>query len=119
MERLVAIGYRLSPIGPDTPEKGGGVGARHPVSPKIPHSAHGEGFSRRLRLIGAVAGLVAILSGCASSPEAARVRGEPGADPGNHGDPVVLLAPPDRVDRVYYDDPFEGPAVASEDTSQS
>jgi hypothetical protein len=47
------------------------------------------------------------------------VRGEPGADPGNHGNPVVLLAPPDRVDRVYYDDPYIGPAAASEDTSQS
>jgi hypothetical protein len=63
--------------------------------------------------------MVVLLAGCASSPEAARVRGEPGADPGNHGDPVVLLAPPDRVERVYYDDPYEGPAVAREDTSQS
>ena len=82
----------------------------HPQSPHHP---------RRLRLIGAGAALVVILSGCASSPEAARVRGEPGADPGNHGDPVVLLEPLDRDERVYYDDPYEGPAVAREDTSQS
>jgi hypothetical protein len=73
---------------------------------------------RRLRLIGAAAALLVGLAGCASSPEAARVRGEPGADPGNHGNPVVLLAPPDRVERVYYEIPFVEQG-ASEDTSQS
>jgi hypothetical protein len=65
------------------------------------------------------AALVGLLAGCASSPEAARVRGEPGADPGNHGDPVVLLAPPERFDRIYYDIPDDEPRAASEDTSQS
>jgi hypothetical protein len=74
---------------------------------------------RRLRLIGAAAVLVVLLAGCASSPEAARVPGEPGADPGNHANPVVLLAPPERFDRVYYEVPYDGPAPASEDTSQS
>jgi hypothetical protein len=73
---------------------------------------------RQLRLIAAAAALVVILAGC-SSPEAARVRGEPGADPGNHANPVVLLAPPERFDRVYYEVPYDGPAAASEDTSQS
>jgi hypothetical protein len=72
-----------------------------------------------LRLIGEAAALVVLLAGCASSPEAARVRGEVGADPGNHGNPVELLAPPERVDRVYYEVPYDGPAAASEDTSQS
>jgi hypothetical protein len=74
---------------------------------------------RQLRLIGAGVALVVLLAGCASSPEAARVRGERGADPGNHANPVVLLAPPDRVDRVYYNVPYDGPAAASADTSQS
>ena len=72
-----------------------------------------------MRLIGAAAALVVLLAGCASSPEAARVRGEPGADPGNHGNPVLLQAPPERFDRVYYEIPYDGPAAASEDTSQS
>jgi hypothetical protein len=75
--------------------------------------------SRRLRLIGAGAALVVLLAGCASSPEASRVPGEPGADVGNHGNPVVLLEPLERVDRVYYDVPYDGPAAASADTSQS
>jgi hypothetical protein len=63
--------------------------------------------------------LTLILAGCASSPEAARVRGEPGADVGNHGDPVVLLAPPDRFERVYKGIPYDGPAAARPDTSES
>ena len=84
----------------------------HPITPSPHHP-------RRLRLIGAGAALVVLLGGCASSPEAARVRGEPGADPGNHRNPVELLAPPDRFDRVYYDIPYDGPAAASEDTSLS
>lgn len=74
---------------------------------------------RRLRLIGLGALLAVLLSGCASSPEAARVRGEPGADPGNHGSPVELVAPPDRFARVYYEIPYDGPRVASADTAQS
>jgi hypothetical protein len=73
----------------------------------------------QLRLFAAAAALVVLLGGCASSPEAARVRGEVGADPGNHGNPPELLAPPDRFDRVYYEVPYDGPAPASEDTSQS
>lgn len=74
---------------------------------------------RRLRLVGLGALLALVLGGCAASPEAARVRGEPGADPGNHGNPVVLLAPPDRVERVYYEIPYDGPRVVSADTSLS
>jgi hypothetical protein len=74
--------------------------------------------ARRLRLWGLAAAAAVVLGGCASSPEAARVRGEPGADPGNHGNPVELLAPPDRVERVYYEIPFDEQG-ASEDTSQS
>ena len=75
--------------------------------------------ARRLRLWGFAAATAVVLGGCASSPEAARVRGERGADPGNHANPVVLLAPPDRFDRVYYNVPYDGPAAASADTSQS
>ena len=78
-----------------------------------------ECLSRRLRPIGLGAAIALVLAGCASSPEAARVRGEPGADPGNHGNPAVLVALPDRFDRVYYEIPYDGPAVASEDTSGS
>jgi hypothetical protein len=74
---------------------------------------------RRLRLLGLSAAIAFVLAGCAASPEASRVRGEPGGDPGNHGNPVELLAPPDRVERVYYEIPYDGPSVASEDTSQS
>lgn len=90
----------------------------HHLTPETyhPRSPH---FRRRLRLIGAGVALVVLLAGCASSPEAARVRGEPGADPGNHSNPPVLLAPPDRFNRVYYNVPYEGPAAASADTSQS
>jgi len=73
---------------------------------------------RQLRLIGAAAALLVVLAGCAASPEAARVRGEPGADPGNRGNPVVLLAPPERAERVYYEIPFVEQG-ASEDTAQS
>ena len=75
--------------------------------------------TRRLRLWCLAAAAAAVLGGCASSPEASRVRGELGADPGNHGNPVVLLEPLERVDRVYYEVPYDGPAAASEDTSQS
>jgi hypothetical protein len=74
--------------------------------------------ARRLRLWSLAAAAAVILGGCASSPEASRVPGEPGADVGNHGNPVVLLEPPERVDRVYYEVPFEEQG-ASEDTSQS
>lgn len=74
---------------------------------------------RRLRLIGVGIGLAVLLGGCTVSPEAARVRGEPGADPGNHGQSIELLAPPDRFERIYYDIPYDGPAAASEDTSLS
>ena len=75
--------------------------------------------ARRLRLWGLAAAAVVVLGGCASSPEAARVRGEPGADPGNHGNPVVLLEPLERVDRVYYEVPYDGPAAVSADVSES
>jgi hypothetical protein len=74
--------------------------------------------ARRLRLWGLAAATAVVLGGCASSPEASRMPGEPGADPGNHGNPVVLVEPPERVDRVYYEVPY-GPAAASADTSQS
>jgi hypothetical protein len=122
--RLSAISYQLSTVRLDTHRSGDGVGARHAVPTKTPPPANsergrGEGSGRRLRLIGFAAALLVVLAGCASSPEAARVRGEPGADPGNHGNPVVLLAPPERAERVYYDVPYDGPAAASEDTAQS
>ena len=73
----------------------------------------------RLRLLAALIPLSFILAGCAASPEAARVRGEPGADPGNHGNPVELLAPPDRFERIFAGIPYDGPRVASPDTAQS
>jgi len=82
-------------------------------------SERGQQRARRLRLWGLAAVAAVLLGGCVSSPEAARVPGEPGADPGNHGNPVELLAPPDRFDRVYYEVPYDGPAAASADTSQS
>jgi hypothetical protein len=126
--RLSAISYQLSAVRPDTHRSGDGVGAPHAVPAKTRRPAHragyplgggrGEGSGRRLRLIGVAAALVVILAGCASSPEAARVRGEPGADPGNHGNPVVLLAPPERAERVYYEIPFVEQG-AREDMSQS
>ena len=90
-----------------------------PPTPRHPDTPTPSSGSRRLRLIGAGAALVVLLAGCASSPEASRVPGEPGADVGNHGNPVVLLEPLERVDRVYYDVPYDGPAAASADTSQS
>jgi hypothetical protein len=99
--------------------RGDGVMGRMINSVLSPHHPITPSPYRRLRLIGAAAALVVLLASCASSPEAARVRGEPGADPGNHGNPVELLAPPERVDRVYYEVPYDGPAAASEDTSQS
>ena len=74
---------------------------------------------RRLRLLAMTAALAVVLAGCAASPEASRVPGEPGADIGNHGNPVQLVGSQDEFDRVYYDIPYDGPAVASEDTSQS
>jgi hypothetical protein len=74
--------------------------------------------ARRLRLWGLTAAAAVILGGCASSPEASRVPGEPGADVGNHGNPLVLVEPLDRDERVYYEIPFEEQG-ASEDTSQS
>jgi hypothetical protein len=83
------------------------------------HAAATSMKKRRLRLFAAAAALVVLLGGCASSPEAVRVRGEVGADPGNHGNPPELLAPPERFDRVYYEVPYDGPATASEDTAQS
>ena len=82
-------------------------------------SEHERQRVRRLRLWGLAAAAAVILGGCASSPEAARVRGEPGADPGNHGNPPVLLEPAGREERVYYEVPYDGPAVASADTAQS
>jgi len=86
--------------------------------------------TRRLRLWGLAAAAAVVLGGCASSPEAARVQGERGADPGNHGNPLMLIAPPERIDRVYYDDPYDdynlhadynlpyNPPATSEDTPQ-
>jgi hypothetical protein len=75
--------------------------------------------ARRLRLWGLAAAAAVVLGGCASSPEASRVPGEAGADVGNHGNPVVLLEPLERVDRVYYDVPYDGPAAVSADVSES
>jgi hypothetical protein len=81
--------------------------------------ARGDTNVRRLRWIGVGALITFALAGCASSPEASRVRGEPGADPGNHGNPVELVAPPDRFERVFYGIPYDGPSVAQEDTAES
>ena len=78
-----------------------------------------SGAGRRLRLLGTTAVLMLILAGCTVSPEASRVPGEPGADVGNHANPIVLLAPPDRFDRVYYNTPYDGPHIAKPDTSPS
>jgi len=78
-----------------------------------------SGGWRRLRLFGVAAGLMVMLGGCSVSPEASRVPGEPGADVGNHGNPVLLLAPPDRVERVYFDVPYDGPHIAKPDTAES
>lgn len=75
--------------------------------------------AQRARLIVIMTILTILLAGCAASPEAARVRGEPGADPGNHGNPVELLAPPDRFERIFSGIPYDGPSVASPDTAQS
>jgi hypothetical protein len=72
-----------------------------------------------MRLFGVAGALVVVLGGCTFSPEASRVPGEPGADVGNHGNPVELLAPPDRFDRIYADTPYDGPRIAKPDTSQS
>jgi hypothetical protein len=79
----------------------------------------GTNAGRRLRLIGVSGVLVVLLGGCSVSPEASRVPGESGADVGNHGNPVTLLAPPDRFDRIYADTPYNGPRIAKPDTSQS
>jgi hypothetical protein len=74
---------------------------------------------RHFRIAALLAGMTILLAGCAASPEAARVRGEPGADPGNHGNPIELLAPPDRFARIFAGIPYDGPSVASPDTAQS
>ena len=104
------------------------MGAAYPHPPTAAQRAPGSRrdgrggttpWTQRLRLLGVAGALAMILGGCAASPEAARVRGEPGADPGNHGNPVVLVAPPDEFERVYYGIPYEGPAGASEDTAES
>jgi hypothetical protein len=79
----------------------------------------GSERAQRWRLLGIGLLAATFLSGCAASPEEARVRGEPGADPGNHGNPVVLLEPPDRVERIYYEIPDDEPDITIPDTSQS
>jgi hypothetical protein len=73
---------------------------------------------RRVRMLVAGAGIALLLGGCSVSPEASRTRGEPGGDVGNHGQPVQLLEPTDRFERIFWDIPFDGPAVATEDTAQ-
>ncbi|MFN8678676.1 MAG: hypothetical protein U0Z70_20025 [Thermomicrobiales bacterium] len=73
---------------------------------------------RRAWLVTAGAGAVLLLGGCSVSPEATRTRGEPGGDVGNHNQPVQLLEPADRFERIFYDIPFKEPAVTTEDTAQ-
>jgi hypothetical protein len=73
---------------------------------------------RRIWLLSAGAGMVLLMGGCSLSPEASRTRGEPGGDVGNHGQPVQLLEPTDRFERIFYDIPFKEPAVTTEDTAQ-
>ena len=49
-----------------------------------------------------------VVAGCATSPEAARVRGGgPGADPGNHGAVLEVHA----GNEVYYKTPCKTPKV--------
>ena len=109
----------LTPLSPTPVEPGeGGACARFSILPG-PSAVRGIGRdrkpprsrARRMRLIGMGALAVLVLGGCATSPEEARVRGEPGADPGNHGNPVVLMEPADQVERVYYEIPYDGPRV--------
>src|SRR3954470_19071436 len=82
------------------------LGRRGSKSTKVPlvrlqpERGTGAGW-RRARLFGVSAALMVTLGGCSASPEATRVPGEPGADVGNHGNPVVLVAPPNRFDRIY------------------
>jgi len=78
----------------------------------------GSRKGRRARLLTAGAGIVLLLGGCSVSPEASRTPGEPGGDVGNHGQPVQLLEPTDRFERIFFDIPYDGPAVATEDTAQ-
>ncbi|MEZ4564527.1 MAG: hypothetical protein R2853_17475 [Thermomicrobiales bacterium] len=75
---------------------------------------------RRRCALRLAAGAVAILllGGCSLSPEATRTRGEPGGDVGNHSQPVQLLEPADRFERIFYDIPFKEPAVTTEDIAQ-
>ncbi|MFN8664808.1 MAG: hypothetical protein U0075_23210 [Thermomicrobiales bacterium] len=73
---------------------------------------------RRAWLLAAGVGTVLLLGGCTVSPEAARAPGEAGADVGNHGQPVQLLEPADRFERIFFDVPYDGPSVATEDTAQ-
>jgi hypothetical protein len=77
------------------------------------------GWKRRLQFLGIMGLLMVVLAGCVPSPEAMRLPGQAGADVGNHGNPIQLIAPPDRVERVYYDIPYDGPHVAKPDTLQS
>ncbi len=99
----------------------GGCGSRFAMPPVV-RLRRKRGTSagwRRLRLFGVAGVLVVVLGGCSVSPEASRVSGEPGADVGNHGNPIELLAPPNRFDRIYADTPYDGPRIAKPDTSQS
>jgi hypothetical protein len=96
-------------ISPLSRRSGRGVGGKGAPSAPL----------RALRLLLLVGALVVILAGCVTSPEASRLPGEPGADPGNHGDPIQLMAPAGEFDRVYAGIPYEGPSVATEDTSES
>jgi hypothetical protein len=73
---------------------------------------------RRARLLAAGAGAILLLGGCTVSPEASRTPGEPGGDVGNHGQPVQLLEPTDRFERIFWDIPYDGPSVTTEDTAQ-
>lgn len=73
---------------------------------------------RRVRLLAIGAGAILLLSGCSVSPEATRTRGEAGGDVGNHNQPVQLLEPADRFERIFYDIPFKEPPVTTEDTAQ-
>ena len=64
---------------------------------------------------GAAVGLLAVvalgLTGC--GPEATRTQGGgPGADVGNHGDPVELQGNEPADARIYYQTPRDTPAIA-------
>jgi hypothetical protein len=71
-----------------------------------------SGVGKHLRTAACLAGVCLLLAGAACvSPEASRARGgSPGADPGNHGNPVELHPPKQNP---YVDTPIYRPPGVS------